>query len=610
MDQETPQAPEIKTEVNKREERKSGFFVTLLSKLTGSASATGGMGAGGAGLGGAAVSGGLLATKAGVVALVVAGSTVAGGLGLVGYKVLGSQASSQKGEGQFNSAFEVRPQEAAPADIEAKAEADAKAAAAARAEGTSSSLQFLAQANQNMSGTPPVEEKKPEAEAAPVADAAASAGIAPLVNNNAPAAGTSAKTLAGTKKIGQLSSGSSGGSSGGATAAAPGSGAGAAAGAMPHTAIAGARLGNSSGMGAGVAGRSAAGKSIARAGSRPRGPGPSMAFAHSALRANTGRVLGSAPAGVTYDGGAAASSMAGPDNAKADGGVNPGNEDKTKPKPTGATPGSTPHDALEPDLPNVAGTNVTPWQKSVNRGKMLLMGSVGFMLLASKLIKAAMAKAKAAAALVTGAATVGELFAAAKAFMFANKILKVAWALLATATVAGLGALAIGMQISGGQYNQKAAGLSFILGGAFAATASMIALLTLKTAWVATANAAVAVETAADTAALQSSMGGLTTHAAAVQHGKALALPSSWQATTTADVAAIQGGSIIDPLAGGSPIIMNLCGAAAIGAVVMAYLTKPKQLDAAKCRNNGCRQNSYNYKIPSPSENVLSQYLS
>src|SRR5438270_13766354 len=99
MDGNTPEAPEIKAEVNKEEPKDRGFFGNLLAKLGGGGATAdaglgaGGLGAGGAGVGGlgagAGLGGGLLATKAGLIGLILVGTTVAGGIGVIGYKAFG-----------------------------------------------------------------------------------------------------------------------------------------------------------------------------------------------------------------------------------------------------------------------------------------------------------------------------------------------------------------------------------------------------------------------------------------------------------------------------------------------------------------------------------------
>lgn len=223
MDQETPQKPEIKPEINQNI-KKRGWLANLLSFLGFGSSAGAGAGGitavsgAGSGLFGGLLGGGVMATKAGMVALALAGSTVAGGIGFVGYKMFVNPNASGKagasGNDQFNSLFASRPKDASPAQ--------SSGSSASSKDGNSSSLEFLAKANQ---GPMAESENKPEEAAtadteSKTSDAAADQAnpTAALNNANAPAAGQAASLhtsgLKSDKKFGALSSGLAGGNSG------------------------------------------------------------------------------------------------------------------------------------------------------------------------------------------------------------------------------------------------------------------------------------------------------------------------------------------------------------------------------------------------------------
>jgi hypothetical protein len=207
--------PDIKPEVNKEPERDKKAAGGLLARLFGGGSGgagglsagVGGVGAGG--LSGAAAGGGVLATKAGLLALVLVGTTVAGGVGVVGYRLFGPPANQ---DGSSNlSLFAPRP----------KSDSSASAGQAAPASGNSDSLSMLAKGNAAPGGAAPAAAGA-AASAAPT-DKTAASGVAENAVNG-PINSTSnaipvRKGLLHARKIGTLSSAMSGMSGGGGSTA-------------------------------------------------------------------------------------------------------------------------------------------------------------------------------------------------------------------------------------------------------------------------------------------------------------------------------------------------------------------------------------------------------
>jgi hypothetical protein len=430
--------PEIKPD-QKEEKKKGGLFADLFGR--------GGSGFGGA-TGGAGLAGGLLATKAGLIALILVATTLAGGLGLIGYKFFGPGDSDRLGAKL--SLFNTRPP--APAGSDASADASKS--------GNSDSLSQLASANQPAAA--PADQIK--ADAAPAADAAAGAAASAAAagtNGAQKSASASAAMDAAKARKGSLSFKSSGIAAAGAAG-----GGGAAAGGGPlHPG--GAKMGASTGLGAGGA--------RARAGGM-RGMAGKMGAANqlmSALSSQKGATSSQA-AGKTYDGG----SVSGGDAGQAVGGAGDGAH--TAPSNSGSgnnTPslGPTPEGTAPPPAPGA--TNVTPWQNAINMATMCLVGAAVLIMLASKLkampavgMGGAMAVCAIAAMLAGFAAMIGHqiasgpfgqvfqgnMFVAAGTFMAASAVGMAAMqtmtgtppALLSFAVIAS-GALGIGMALVG-----------------------------------------------------------------------------------------------------------------------------------------------------------------
>lgn len=607
MDQQQ-EIPTLRGETNKREEKKkSGLLANLLGKLGGGGAASGGAGAAGsAGFGGAAVSGGLLATKAGIVALIVAGTSVAGGLGLVGYKIFGGSGSSGGGgiADSFNSLFASHPKPG-PAQEGDKKAADAGASG-------SSSLQYLADGNK---GTPAEEEKKPEAPAAAAPDAnkdaaanSASAALGAvgkaMSNNNAPSSGPAAKLSGVGMKMGQLSATTGSGSSGASYTMG--------AGAKGNDLLANAaQLGKAKGMAGGGLASTSSNKGIAAVSRR----GKAFSQLGSVLRDNRG-AGSSAGAGRTYDGGAAQSGFASTTQGSGIEGLGSGGKDKAP-----SAPSNNPRtDKNKPDLtvPSVPGQPVTPWQNSMDTAKYALMGSVGMLLIAKMLVGKAEASFKESTELLTKAqaATLPAkkmpiLSAALEAQESAALMLKLAIAALVAAGLAGLFAMSIGINIMGGEFKQTTAGLAFMLGGAGAAAASMIAAKALWGSLSAVQGAASS--TAADLAEQASLV------AASATPGSAAAVAKS-AAASAKDLAASAGANGVESGAnavaagkiealGSSPMLMYATGGAAIVGLGVAYLSKPTTVDPKDCPNHKCHDNSFRFHVRTPEEEIVAKYL-
>lgn len=421
--------PEIKPEVNKEEDRKSGMLGSLLSKLGGSGAGAGGVGGLGAGAGGTGLMGGLLATKAGIIGLVLIGTTVAGGLGVVGYKAFGP-GSDQAGGG-YSSLFEARPPSAE----------SSSSGSAASADGTSQSLDMMVKANSGASGeqagSAPDAAKTEQMSDAAGANGAASASAATpkaAANNNAPAMGAAAK-LAGAKKFGELAKiGSTGGGSGG--------GSGASSGGAGTGLLASAKTG---GLGGFAGGPRAAGGSnrgignIRKAGSALKQLGN--------VRADQRRAGSSAQAGRTYDAGS--DSTGGEIAGENTGAAGPGaGAAAVKDKGPSANSSGAGDERFPPPPDDVEGENVTPWQAAINTAILLVAGAAALLFLAGKVAKAVVPPASMA----------------------------VAYTLAALAGLMGLAVIALGSMIGGGEFGQPLQGGLLTLAGAFITATAAVAI--------------------------------------------------------------------------------------------------------------------------------------
>ncbi len=403
------QFPDIKPDVNRepdREKKGAGFFARLFG---------GGAGTGTAGLGASGVAGGgVMATKAGLLALILVGSTVAGGIGLAGYRLFGP-GSDENSDKNF-TLFAARPKDKA---------ADADAAGAATKDANSQSLHMFNKANTAASSA---EGKPGETSAGDVASTSGADSSASASRNNAGSEhsigadttsnGVHKGLLKAGSKFGEMSK--SFGSGSGApvvTSANPGnnaasSGSGAAA-----------RSGTLSGMKRGVAAVGGAGRAVA-----------SRMGAQSGVR-NAMGVLGdhrgattSYGAGRTYDGSAAPA------------GVNPGggNDIGMGPGANAATQAkSSPNTAANSKEfkapPTPSATMAAPWQNAIDTAKSILLIAAVIMMLGYMLRR-------------------NPYFKAIKMY------------LAALVCVLGVAVIALGAQIAGGEYGQKAQGA--VLGAA------------------------------------------------------------------------------------------------------------------------------------------------
>lgn len=360
MDPKT-QMPDIKAEVNKIDDGKKKA-TGLLGGLFGGGGggAAGGLG----GLGGGAVGGGgLLATKVGMIALVVMGSAVAGGIGLAGYKMFGPGDADRTG-GNL-SLFEPKPQQTADAD----------GAAPVNADGSSTSLDYMAQAaakdraadaSASADGAPSDNTAGDPAKDAAAADAAqraaaakASSGGAINSGSGGGAVGSMNRGLTNVKKLGSLS----GVTGGGATSASAGSSTN-----LGANLASAAKNGSSSGFSRGGPGAKA---SSARGVASRRGRGARSQARQVMGDQGGGRAGSSFAAGRTYDGSTAGGGGAiGPDGGEIGmGGVGDGTGAEPKAVAANST-GST--SEQEPPIPKEKHM-VTPWEKAVSRAMMLTM---------------------------------------------------------------------------------------------------------------------------------------------------------------------------------------------------------------------------------------------
>lgn len=400
------QMPDIKFEVNKepeRDKKRGGFF----ARLFGGGAGGGTVGAGGLGAGG----GGLLATKTGMLAMLLVGTTVAGGIGMAGYRMFGP--GSEQSDGSV-SLFAVKPKEAAPS---------ADAQNAAPKDGTSASLDYLAKAN----STPKEPDLKPAeapkdasaAGAASNADAAAATSggsNGPINASGSTGNGVNKGLLKGGGKFGELSKNFGGGGGGPVAGGAPAKGGSA----SDASALASANHGAATGMKKGVAAMGGGSRAVA---SR-KGANTGMRQALGALADNRGATT-SYGAGRTYDGSAPTNTgNIGPTGGE----IGMGGQGET----TGSQPKSTPNTANQSKEfkapPEPDAVMAAPWQKAIDTAKIMVGAAAALLMLASFISKAK---------------PYGPIIAKIIGFV-----------------VAAMGALvvALGAQIGGGQYGQKAQG--------------------------------------------------------------------------------------------------------------------------------------------------------
>lgn len=395
-----PQMPNIEPDVNKeppREKKKPGLFARLFG---GGGASGGGAGGFGGNLGSAAASGGLMATKASILGFVLAGTTVAGGIGLVGYRLFGPGQADQVNDGSNLQLFAPRPKDAA----------GASSAPAAPKDGSSKSLSMVAQANSSP--------KAPETSAdGAVKDAtAASAADASAATSNASMGqvssgnGVNKNLLKGGGKFGALSSGFGGGggsasSGGGAAAGRPGEAGGAAA---------SSKSGKYSAMAKNTAsaGGTARGISSRKAGGASR---QLMAVGKDQRGATT-----SYSAGRTYDGNSAGNG----DNGPGSGAINIGGGGDGAGAQAKSMPNSAQQVNKQEPPPTPPSHDVTPWGNAIKQAQMLLMIGALILLILSQIKSPGPWK----------------------------------WVLGGIVMAMGLAIIALGAQISGGKYGQKAQG--------------------------------------------------------------------------------------------------------------------------------------------------------
>jgi hypothetical protein len=400
----------------KREKKRGGLFARLLGGGSEGAAGFGG------GAGGGAFSG-LLATKEGLLALVFASSAAAGGLGVIGYHLMTGSGSVQP-VGENLPLFAQKPKDVPAPEAPPVPE-----------DGSSQSLKIFSQANSN----PGAVEAAP-AEALKDASAAGAAGAAGA--DAAISAGPNAADAAGNGVSGNLLKAPKIGELTGPGASAPGKGPANAGGSAAKPGLpvanpaAAARAGASSAMKKGLA-ASGGGRSL----SRGFGSTGAAAQAFGAMHDNrsaASNAAGSAAAGTTYDGSAPAGGNIGAGGASI--GM-PGVAADSGAQPT-SVPGAA---ATNPDIappPAPTAVEAAPWQNAIQTAQALIGLAVALMLVASLLSK-------------TGY----------------GRIL----AMIVAAVVASIGAMviALGAQISNGQYGQKlqggvlaAAGLGLMIAAA------------------------------------------------------------------------------------------------------------------------------------------------
>ncbi len=338
--------PEIKLEVNKEEEKKTGLLASLLALL--GRSSGGGSGAG------PGLAGGLLATKAGIVGLILVGTTVAGGLGVVSYKVFGPGASDRVGA-RF-SLFSPRPK---------AADSQAEGAAASK-DGTSPSLDYLVKANQGAIG-----EAGEAAEAASLSatgeQASAQGPIGTAQNLGAAPGARANPSLKSDKKFGELSKDLGGKAATGASSPAAASG-------SSQALLASAKLGQAAGMGQARAASGSGRRALAGARS-------GTAFRQlGAVRQDHVGAQSSMQAGRTYDGGRVGTTIAGDQGIAGTGAGAGQGEAGTNPSVTAGPSASE----RFPTPPSVKGKNVTPWQKAIDMAAILIAAAILLLLVGGK----------------------------------------------------------------------------------------------------------------------------------------------------------------------------------------------------------------------------------
>jgi hypothetical protein len=391
------QMPEIKSVVNKepeREKKKGGLF----GRLFGGGGSAGSYGAGG--FGSAAGSGGLLATKAGLLALILAGTTVAGGIGMIGYRLFGP-GGDQPLNGENLQLFAARPKDAPAGTVQIGSGKD----------GSSTSLQYLASAN---------EQPKP---------AEGAGGEAPKDVTAAGAAGSASADAAAGGPLNKAGDGSNGVNKGllknkaafGAMAAPSGGGGGGASASSQAQKSgfgdlsANAKKGTLTAMNKGPASALGAHSSARRFGATGAAQ---QGFA--VLKDNRG-AASSAGGGTTYDGSQAGSNIG-------NNGSGIGMPGVTTPG-AGVTAKSTPAPSLNSNtsssIPTPTATPEAPWQHAIQAAQMLLALGGILLFALSKLGK--------------GNPTI---------YMLLNALV----------AVIAAGIIALGAQIANGQYGQKLQG--------------------------------------------------------------------------------------------------------------------------------------------------------
>lgn len=406
--------PDIKPSVNKgAEPKRERRSAGLFARWFGGAG-TSGLGSAGEGLG-IASGGGLLATKAGLMMMILVGTTVAGAVGLIGYRLFGPGAADAIGAGDGLQLFAKKTQEVKKADSVSQ-------------DGSSASLQYLTQANPpTPTDKTAASEKADDPSGSSInGSAGVSANAAGPINKGAESGNGANKgiMMKAVAKFGALSTTGSTGSGGASGSSVP-----------PRTLTDNASI-KAVSNGFKRAAPAAVTASAARsAASRHFKNAASQAF--GVLRDNRG-ASSSYSAGRTYDGAATAAS-----NIGVSGGAiaaAPSVESGTAQQKVTAGANT---DTKKTEVPTPTSTDEAPWQNSIKVAEGLL--ALGGLLLyaMSKLGK------------------VNPII-----FYGLNAIV----ALIAAAIIA------IGAQISGGQYGQKlqgeilaAAGAGLILGATMAA---------------------------------------------------------------------------------------------------------------------------------------------
>lgn len=417
------QIPDIQPDLNrdpenkkkKKDQKGAGFLARLFGGGGGGAGGLGGLGGAGglgglggglSGLGGAAATGGLLATKAGLLAIILAASTVAAGIGLVGYRLFGSNSVDETAEAGNLQLFASKPKDNPN-----------PAANAVPKDGSSPSLSMVAQANSmtpKAPELPPAPEAKDATAAAPAQASVSSAESSPINAVGSGGSGVNKNLLKGGGKFGELTKGFGGGGalSGGAGGAA------------------GAKTGDGAGLGANGA---KTGKSTAMAHNTASALGASRAFGSRrgsnvatrqlmAVQKDQRGAMTSYSAGRTYDGNTAQSGgNIGPEGGAIGAGMGDGAGNQPKSMPNSAAQTNK----QEPP-PTPPSHDVTPWAQAIKTAQMLLMLGAMILMIMDQ-IKGPQAK------------------------MIKSVLAAIVMAM-------GAAVVALGAQVSGGQYGQKAQG--------------------------------------------------------------------------------------------------------------------------------------------------------